>query len=113
MSCTVDRRKPCHSHAPNRTERGLTESQKRALGHARTDSVRVLISACGPDAATAASVQHMVPYWYRKQDLPHWKTYKSLYLMGLVILVCDNAAYPYDYKVRPNPAHPLNRSTAR
>lgn len=111
MSCTVDRRKPCHSHKPRPAYR-LSGRQADAMFYVRNAAVkvRVLMPPCGPDESVSASVMHSgVPYWVRRQQLPTWRTYKALYKAGVVRLVCPNPDYPYDYVVEPHPDHPLNK----
>jgi|SRR5690349_2508720 len=109
---TAELRRPCHSHPVNPTYE-LSDVQRRALGYARQGAVRVLISACGPDASTRATVEHVgTPYWVRARSLPQWLTYKSLYKAGVVLIVRDDTRYPYDYKIVPNPEHPINQGAS-
>jgi len=106
----TDCRKPVHEHEPDPNYRALSQTQQQALRYARTDGVRILISACGPDEAVRASVDHTHrPYWKRAIEYPQWATYKSLYLHGVIRLVQDNPAHPYFYKAEPVAAHPLNK----
>lgn len=105
--CT-DKRLPLHRHDPD-SAYVLSATQHKALGYVRRGAVHILIAACGPDDAERASVDHHDrPYWVREQELPHWNTYKALYLHGVINLRQRDPRFPYDYVAEPNTAHPIN-----